>query len=59
MKHNIKRILNLLLVTLMIMTLPGFSKTIEAATTKELAAGTIYYLGDNINNRFEEKVFLY
>ena len=34
MKHNIKRILNLLLVTLMIMTLPGFSKTIEASTTK-------------------------
>ena len=48
MKHNIKRILNLLLVTLMIMTLPGFSKTIEAASTKELAEGTIFFLGDTI-----------
>ncbi len=34
MKHNIKRILNLLLVTLMIIILPGFNKTIEADTTK-------------------------
>ena len=51
MKNNIRRLLNLLFVTLMFMTLPGFSKTIEAieADTKNLEVGATYFLGDTIS----------